>query len=400
MRKALKCIDIDLKQELRKNTSTHLCWPHTTANGNPRTMNNINEIVNKIENATGPLDREDTKGITGRSLLLDQDNFDYINGVPAEYMHCTCLGVVKRMTEMTFKVGQVRERALKRKLSDPVVFNRLIRNVQLTYEFNRRCRNLDFCVLKASEFRNIILFFFVLVIKCIDKKYMKERRLWLQLAYVVRACVLTNEEFAEINNNVIKGLSKSFYKNYEQVYGPINCTYSTHMVGDHMLQIRGDEPLTERSAFIYENFYAEMKNLFCPGTQSPTKQILKNCFMKRQLEDHQCQTKIKYSEMPPPEKINIGKENNYSVYVLSENGHDMYNIVQINNDNTFTCIKQGKFEAKFDELKNLSWSDVGVYKLGPTCDIPVTIQKGQIAGKVIHVDNYLITCPNNVLREK
>ena len=78
----------------------------------------------------------------------------------------------------------------------------------------------------------------------------------------------------------------------------------------------------------------------------------------------------------------------------------MYNIIRDNGDNTFTCVKQGKFACKFDELKNVDWSKVGVYKLGPICQNLITVNRNDIAGKVIHVDQYLITCPNNVLVEK
>lgn len=401
MRKALEALDIDLKSELKKHTSTHLCWPNSTSNGELRTVEKATEIVNLIETADHPLERDVTKGILGKSLVLELKGFNYITNVPAEYMHCTCLGVVKRLVELTFKVGQVRFRNTKRKLSDPKKFNELIRNVQLPFECSRRCRNLDFAVLKASEFRNIIIFFFTIVVKCIEKEFVKERRLWLQLAYTIRACVLSNEEFDNISKNTITSLCMSFYKNYESTYGPKNCTYSVHIVACHILLIRGDEPLTARSAFAFENFYAEMRNLFCPGTLAPLKQIFRNCIVKRLLESHHCMNSIKYSKMPSPEKIKLGKENNHSVYIYNqEDGHTMYNIIGDNEDNTFTCIKQGKFECEFEELKNLKWSKVGVYKLGPTCSQPVRVQKSDIAGKVIHVDNYLITCPNNVLREK
>lgn len=401
LNKALKSIDVDQKAELKKNSSTHLCWPHSTSNGNLRTNENINEIVMQIEASDHPLDRDITKGIVGKSLLSDQEGFDLVNDVPAEYMHSGCSGVTRRLTELTFKVGQVRLRNTKRKLSDPKQFNALIRNVKSPFEFGRRCRNLDFAVYKASEFRNLILFFFTLVLQCIPKEFAKERRCWLQLAFILRACVLSNEEFDKIRKTTINSLSQGFYKNYEKVYGPNNCTYSIHIVSCHVLQIRGDQPITARSAFIFENFYAEMKNLFCPGTRSPLKQVLKNCYLKRQLQPHCCQNPIKYSKMPPIENINIGKENNHSVYILDEEyGHCMYNIIEENNDNTFTCTKQGKYEVEFDELKSLKWSQVGVYRLGPTCDEPVRVLKKDIAGKVIHVDNYLMTCPNNILREK
>ena len=302
LKNMLKSVEENFKEEMKKVKCKHLCWPHTTANGNPRTIENINAIVDEIESNENPLPREVAKGFKGRSILLNKEQFHFVDNINTEYMHSVCLGVVRRLVEVTFKVGQNRIRVTDRKLSDPEHFNRLIRNVQLPNECSRRCRNLDFAVLKATEFRNILLFFFTIVLQCIEKKYKTERKLWLQLVYVIRACVITNAEFDAIVKKSISGLAVAFYKNYEKVYGPNNCTYSIHIVASHILKIRGDQPLTERSAFVFENFYAEMKNLFCPGTVSPLKQILKNCIMKRQLQRHTCSSPIKYSPMPSPQK--------------------------------------------------------------------------------------------------
>ena len=400
LQKMIKNVEENHKKSLKKLKSKHLCWPCSTANGPPRTMDGINAIVEEIEASEVPLSRQDAKGVVGRSLLLNYPGFSLIEQVPAEYMHSVCIGAVRRLTELTFKVGQIRLRVTKRKLSDPQMFNNIIRLVQLPNELSRRIRNLDFAVMKATEFRNLLIFFFPVVLKCIETKFVKERKLWLQLAFVIRACVISNEEFHVISQATIAGLALDFYKHYEKIYGPSNCTYSIHIVCSHILQIRGNEPLTARSAFIFENFYAEMKNLFCPGTLSPLKQILRNCIMKRQLQTHCCSNPIKYSEMPPLNKRNIGKENNHSIYVLNDGKHCLYSITKINNDNTFTCVKQGKYEAKFDELKKVNWSLVGVYKLGPTCDQPVVINKKDIAGKCIIVNDFIITCPKNVLTEK
>ena len=224
LQEMLKSLDRELKRKLKKIKCKHLCWPQSTSNGNPRTLENISAIVAQIEENPNPLSREEAKGIKGRSLLLNTYEFNLIDSMPAEYMHSTCLGVGKRVTELTFNVGQNRVRNTKRKRSDPKLFNILIRCVLVPFEFPRRIRNLDFGVFKAAEFRNIVIFFFTIVVECIEVKYVKERKLWLQLAFVVRACVLSNEEFNVIKKDTIKGLAKDCYKNYEKVYGPQNCT--------------------------------------------------------------------------------------------------------------------------------------------------------------------------------
>lgn len=377
------------------NKKGNLTWPSSTNNGKPRTVDSIKDIANKIEFSNQPLSRDECKGVTGTSHLLYQPNFHFINDNPAEYMHSGCLGAVRRLVELTFDVGEVRERVTKRKLSQAIMFNKLILLIQVPREFNRRCRNLDFGVLKAQEFRNIILFFFPIVIECIPKECKNERKLWLYLAYIFRACVLPNDEFMYISKPKIKKAGNIFYQLFESIHGEINCTYSIHMIGGHILDIRGDQPLTDTSAFLFENFYAEMKTLFQPGTTSPSKQIIENCYMKRQLEDHSCFRHIHFDI----EKK--GKENNHVIYVINEtNEYEFFKIIKINDDETFTCYRQGRSIFKCD-ITDINWETVGVFKVGPyTDDEEIIIRKKDVKGKVIKVHSYFITCPINVLREQ
>ena len=157
----LQVLNSEKDNELQKAGRKQLTWPKSTMNGPPRTLNKIRAIVNEIENTPDIVKTNPhfCKGIMGRSLLLDQPFFHLIKDTPTEYMHLVCLGNVKRMVELTFKVGENRERVTKRKLSPPALYNIKIKDIQLTREFSRRCRNLDFGVMKSSEFRNILLFF-------------------------------------------------------------------------------------------------------------------------------------------------------------------------------------------------------------------------------------------------
>ena len=87
-------------------TKHKLTWPPTTMNGRPRTITAIRRIVNSIENEDEHLTKDYLKGIKGRSVFLDQPNFDYILDMPTEYMHAVCLCLVKKMVELTYKVGK------------------------------------------------------------------------------------------------------------------------------------------------------------------------------------------------------------------------------------------------------------------------------------------------------
>lgn len=400
--KELKLIlkSIDKKEEKEVNAiknKKQLAWPYSTRKGTLRTVDLIKYLVNKIE-TTPDLDKQEKKGFKGKSHFLYLENFHFIYSIPAEYMHSGCLGTVKRLLELTFSGGEKRETPSKRKLCDPEIFNRLIKKIQVIREFSRRCRNLDFGVLKAQEYRNFILFFFVIIIDCIGDKYPNEQKVWLYLAFMLRACVIPNTEFDEIELIHVKNASQKFYYLFQKCFGQKNCSYSIHIIGSHLLRIRGDEPLTDRSAFRFESFYSEMKNLFKPGTNSSVKQVLQNTMMKRTLESHYCTKPIKYSCQKKP---NHGMENNSMIYVLNDkNEHEIFNIIEMDEQNSFKCTKQGKYEYRSNLTPEINWSSVGVYEAGPSSEVVKTIKKKEIHGKVLKVNNFLITCPINVLNEQ
>lgn len=370
--------------------------------GNERTIDSINEIVNAIENDPDILrtNPDFCKGIKGKSLFLEQPYFNMLKDLPCEYMHLLCLGVVKRLVELGFKVGENRDRVTNRPLTDPRVFNLLIALLQVPREFGRRCRSMDFGVMKACEFRNILIFFFPVVLDCIDDQYKKEKQIWLHLAYMIRACVIPNDEFHNVDEATITRACEKFYKLYQDVFGQKNCSYSVHVMSSHLLKIRQNRPLTYKSAFKFESFFSEMRNLFQAGTTSPLKQILENCYVKRSLEHHVCE-KTTFYDTYKDNKKNPGKENNYLVYVFDENKElTMYIIKEKIDDQHFLCCKQGKYKVTMNLTPEYDWSTVGVYNVGPVSEETITIPIDKISGKVLKVNNYLITCPLNVLHEQ
>ena len=374
---------------------SHLTWPPSTMNGRPRTITGIRRIVNSIENEEEDLTANYCKGIKGRSVLLYQPNFNIIHDLPTEHMHAVCLGIVKPLLEYTYKVGKERPRITNRKKCDPKVFNDIIITIQVTSEFPRRCRYLDTTVYKALEYRNALIVFFPIILKNIPIQYKKERQLWLTLVFMIRACLLPNEEYQIVNKATIATACELFYNLFFELFGQRNCTYSVHIVSSHLFKMRGNVPLTERSAFPFESFYSEMKNLFKPGTPSPLKQILKNTYMKRLLEHHVCEKKIVYKE----QKQNVTMENNSFIYTWKNNTHELYVICSINNDE-FLCKRQGKFEFRSSLLPDYDWKTIGVYRMGPIGSQTYNIKKKEIKGKYINVLDVLITCPSNVLQEK
>ena len=379
------------KMAKKKNFSSHIVWPANTRNGEPRTREKILEIVQKIESGV-ELTQDEKKGIKGRSLLFDIDGFNFVIAIPTEYMHSLCLGLVKRLLEICFSVGQSRQRTIKTKLASTELFDEAMKSIKLPKESSRRARALDLSVMKAQEMRNIVIFLFPLITDCLTSNE-KEVKLWQMLAFMTRACILPENEFSNVNIASIKYCQNNFYVLYEQLYGIHNCTYSAHIICSHLLNMIESGPLTETSAFKFEAFYAELRNSFQPGTISVLKQMFQTVILKRTLGHHVCEEKIFYSAK------DTSLECNSLIYVFENNTHVIYKIQSIQND-TFICHQLGNHPVNFQCTNMLNWSSVGVYRKGGLSSVDIQIERERVCGKVIKVKNLLLTCPVNILREK
>ena len=385
-----------LKNELKKGLNalqrkSNILWPFSTMQAPNRSRNSIQQILEKIERGD-QLSLDESKGIIERSVLFDIPDFNFTYDVPTEYLHTGCLGVIKRLVQLTFSVGPNRPRVTKRKLSSPDAFNKLMHCTKVFKEFPRRARNLDFSLFKALEFRNIAIFFFPHVIECIEPGS-KEITMWLNLAYMLRASLVPSEEFSNISLAPIRECCITFYRLFEEVFGVNNCMYNLHVFCSHLLEIRTHGPLTETSAFKFESFYGEVRRSFVPRTISPLKQILKNVLLKRAISKHCCKQNISITNYNTP------LECNNMIYCYKNKKHLVYQVNDINGD-VFSCNKIGQYPAEFQETPNLTWSDVGVFRKGGVSSGITQITSSEIAGKVMNVGKYLITCPINVLNEK
>ena len=78
----------------------------------------------------------------------------------------------------------------------------------------------------------------------------------------------------------------------------------------------------------------------------------------------------------------------------------IYSLVEENDKFSYNCNIQGKFPVKMSLAPEYNWSDVGVFKVGPLSEECYIVNIKDICGKVLKVNGFLITCPNNVLEEQ
>lgn len=222
--------------------------------------------------------------------------------------------------------------------------------------------------MKGQEYRNISLFFFPIIVNECIGDYPKEKKIWLQLGFMLRSCIIPTPEFRLLDVDVIHDTCKQFYCLYEALFGVENCTYNTHVFPCHLLEMRTHGPLTKTSAFGFEAFYGEIQNSFAPGTPSTLKQIFERILLKRKLSPHCCQNTIHFSARETPLK------SNNLVYVFQDATHKMFKIIAVQEE-SLVCVKQGKFNYVFPDMPNLPWGKVGVYRKGALSNDTITIKK-------------------------
>ena len=373
---------------------THLVWPSDRRFGEPRTIERIHDTISMLDD----LNEDEKEGITGRSPLLDYPGFQFIAGVPCEYMHHVCLGVTKRLIELTFNVGDNRKRITKRKLCNPKHFNDIMATIKVPCEFSRRGRSLDFKVMKAEEFRNIVLFYFDIVVQCISstaqQNYLSdlEQTLWYVFAFQIRALVLPKEEYCDVAESDIKYTNEKFMTSFENLYGTKHSSYNIHMMC-HLNRVRDRGPLTETSTFPTESYYSEMRRSYVTGTAATGKQILQNAYIKRQLPHVHCRKSITYR----PD--DTSRSCNKYMYIYRNNNYEFYLFKSINDNGSFNCVRQGKRSFNPLTCNNVNWSTVGVFTSSALDTRELEIHPREITGKAMMVLNLIMSCPTNILQE-
>ena len=342
--KTLKNIQKKLQKEMNKisKKKSHIVWPSSTKDQELRTNSEMLNIAEKLENNEN-LTQDERKGVVNKSPLFDIPDFNFVKNVVVDYMHGVCIGVVKRLIELCFDVGDNRPRNSDSKLCLSEEFNKLMLGTKVLHDFPRRARELNLSVMKAAELRNVVLFYFPHVLSCMEPDA-KEKPLWLYLAYMIRSCVLPTKEYQPIPLADIDYCCDKFYSLYEQLFGAINCTYNTYVVCSHLIEMRWHGPLTFTSTFPFESFYGDLRHSFTPGTQSQLKQMFQKVLVKKVLEHHCCEKTIHYSDRDTPLECNT------LIYRFIDLSYHIYKVIK-KDGGKLHIICQQYISIKFESME-------------------------------------------------
>ena len=216
--------------------------------------------------------------------------------------------------------------------------------------------------------------------------------------WIVRAVATSDDdEFKSILRYIdMPNFIKEFQLLWEKVYSIETCSYNVHFLG-HILHQRIQGPMTATSAFPFEGLFSVMLRSLVPGTRSTTKQAHVGAYAnyKAGRNGHACKKRIKYA----PVTRNCSDDDSL---IYTETG--FWKITSIPEPNVYECkrvrVMPWEVACKHGVQGKLKMSLVGAYQYAGTDENDTSIiQRCDIKGKLIHVSDYILKIPKDILYE-
>lgn len=188
-------------------------------------------------------------GIKGISCMIAADQFDLVNGFGLDYMHCTLLGVVKKMLSLWLdSVHHSKQFHLNMK--QQTTLNDRLLSIKPISDVTRRPRSIfnraDF---KANEFRSLLLFYLPLTLPdLLPSKYVKHFQLLSSSIYIYLKKNISIDDFILAASNL-----NQFVDDYERLYGEENVTMNVHLTTHLSMAVKNLGPLWCQSLFGFES---------------------------------------------------------------------------------------------------------------------------------------------------
>ena len=207
----------------------------------------------------------------GRTPLVDYGIL-CVKEFVIDYMHCVCLGVMKRLIKYWFEGPRICRLSCqqKKQMSDKLAFY----HNKMPSEFARQPRSLDeFKHFKATEFQQFLLYTGPIILKNILSKEVYQNFLCLSIAVFLmsNSNVLKQQHYLDYAKKFIA----FFVLNLQGLYGPQFYSYNVHaLLHLHEDVLYHNCSLHDLSSFPFENFLQIVKK-FVKSENKPLIQLAK-----------------------------------------------------------------------------------------------------------------------------
>ena len=194
---------------------------------------------------------------------------DMVHNFPIDYMHQTCLGVMKRLL-VTWIRGK-RQNRLSTQQKDMISARLIKLQSHIPSIFARKPRTLDdIDYWKATEFRQFLFYTGRVVLKGIlsQKHYSNFQIL------SVAICILTSKRLNIKYNATAEQFLTTFLKESSSIYGPEFMVYNVHGLSHISADAYEYECLDNCSVFAFENYLQHLKKRI-RSSRYPLVQVIK-----------------------------------------------------------------------------------------------------------------------------
>lgn len=227
---------------------------------------------------------------------LSDTGLKMITQFPIDYMHMTCLGVVKRMLLIWMKGplnNRLNSRTIQQISSDLVHLRPFIPS-----EFARKPRSL--CEIdrwKATEFRQFLLYTGPVVLE----HHLHENLYKNVLLFSVSLHILLNSFLVEVYSGYANELLAAFVEHFGQIYGGESLVYNVHGPTHLAADAKQYGTLDNISSFPFENYLKKLKKM----VRKPSfllSQVIRRLSENRsvKVEDDKYEFKKEHSYGPVP----------------------------------------------------------------------------------------------------
>lgn len=189
-----------------------------------------------------------------------------VTSFPIDYMHCVCLGVVRKLVQSWIDGQPIQVKLSSR--STNIISGRLISLKHcISTEINRKPRSLsEFQRWKATELRTLLLYTGPLVLKNVIDEAIYQHFLLLHCAITI---LISKQHISRFTCGFANELLNIFVNHCESIYGLQFYVYNVHSLSHLSNDVERFGPLDTFSAFVFENYLGQIKR----AIKSPNKPV-------------------------------------------------------------------------------------------------------------------------------
>lgn len=229
-----------------------------------RTMEEYSQWVQSAER-----NKVAVKGVKGRSIISELDNFDIFQNCPADYLHATLEGVTKLLITTWFDSKFHNKDWYLGK--SKVYVNEIIKTLTCPCEIKRILRPINqIKYWTAAECKYFLLYYSIpCLINILPTKYFKHFFLFLWSINTLSQKCISSGDLDKAEQALTK-----FVKGVEELYGQKKMVYNVHLLLHLVQNVKRFGALWAWSNFPFESYNGFIKSLY-HGTQWIPEQIIK-----------------------------------------------------------------------------------------------------------------------------